>query len=164
MHVGRGWTGAAMRNGRVVVETTRGPFAADFLICGTGIVQDFAARPELARCGQQIARWSDRYTPPDDERDDRLAAFPYLGPDYAFQERVPGAAPWLADLHLFGIGSTMSFGPSGSSINAMTIAIPKLAAAITRGLFQADIERHWAGLLAYDEPQVTLDPSRLVAE
>ena len=29
---------------------------------------------------------------------------------YAFLERTPGEAPWLADIHLFGIGSTLSFG------------------------------------------------------
>jgi hypothetical protein len=59
-------------------------------------------------------------------------------------------------VHLFGIASTMSFGPSGSSINAMTTAVPKLAAGITRGLFKADLEQHWAALQAYDVPQATI--------
>ena len=47
----------------------------------------------------------------------------------------------------------MSFGPSGSSINAMTTAVPKLVAGITRGLFRADVDRHWADLCAYDVKQ-----------
>ena len=50
----------------------------------------------------------------------------------------------------------MSFGPSGSSINAMTTAVPKLVSGITRGLFQGDIEAHWASLQAYDTPQAII--------
>ncbi len=48
----------------------------------------------------------------------------------------------MRDIHLFNIASTMSFGPSGSSINAMTTAVPKLVAGLTRGLFKGDLERH----------------------
>ncbi len=99
-----------------------------------------------------IARWSDRYDPPAAERDDRLARFPYLAPDYACC-RAWRARPWMRDIHLFNIASTMSFGPSGSSINAMTTAVPKLVAGLTRGLFDGDVERHWRALQAYDVPQ-----------
>jgi hypothetical protein len=47
----------------------------------------------------------------------------------------------------------MSFGPSGSSINAMTTPIPKLVYGLTRGLFRADLERHWSSFKAYDVAQ-----------
>ena len=122
---------------------------------------DFTQRPELAPFAHHIARWSDRYAPPAGEEDAFLGAFPYLGADYSFQERTPGAAPFLVDIHLFAIGATMSFGPSGSSINAMTTAVPKLVAGVTRGLFAADIGRHWESLLAYDVEQVQLDWDRI---
>jgi cation diffusion facilitator CzcD-associated flavoprotein CzcO len=137
----------------VEVATPDGRFRADFLICATGIDMDFAARPELSRCADNIATWADRYTPPEHERNDRLARFPYLADDYAFTERTPGGTPWIADLHLFAIASSMSFGASGSSINAMTTAVPKLVHGLTRGLFRADVGRHWADLQAYDVPQ-----------
>jgi cation diffusion facilitator CzcD-associated flavoprotein CzcO len=163
MHTGRPWTGAAVQDGRILLETPHGPFAADFAICGTGVKHDFAWRPELAACAGNIARWSDRYDPPDAERDDRIGAFPYLDDGFAFTERVPGRTPWIADLHLFGIGTTVSFGPAGSSINAMTTAVPRLVAGITRGLFRADLEQHWAGLRAYDVPQVTLSADHIRA-
>jgi hypothetical protein len=52
----------------------------------------------------------------------------------------------------------MSFGPSGSSINAMTTAVPKLVSGLTRGLFTGDLDRHWRSLQAYDVPQAVLDP------
>ena len=77
--------------------------------------------------------------------------------DYALMERVAGETPWVADIHVFAIASTMSFGASGSSINAMTTAVPKLVHGLTRGLFRADIERHWASFRAYDVPQAVVE-------
>jgi cation diffusion facilitator CzcD-associated flavoprotein CzcO len=156
LHQGAPWHGAKPSSDGVRIATPQGPFAADFIIAGTGIETDFAQRPELRRFATNIASWTDRYTPPSDERDDRLGRFPYLGPEFEFIEKTPGVTPWIADVHLFGIASTMSFGPSGSSINAMTTAVPKLAAGITRGLFKADLEQHWAALQAYDVPQATI--------
>ncbi len=162
LHVARPWTGARILDGRVVLDTPKGPFAADFAICGTGIEHDPRQRPELAGFADNIATWGDRYAPPAHEWDARLARFPYLSPDFAFEEKVPGRTPFLADIHLFGIGTTLSFGPAGSSINAMTIATPKLAAGVTRGLFRADLAEHWRSLLDYDVRQVEIDPGRIV--
>ncbi|CAN5920619.1 NAD(P)/FAD-dependent oxidoreductase [soil metagenome] len=164
MHTGRAWTDAHMEGDRIRIETTRGPVHADFAICGTGIRQDVRRRPELAAFADKIALWGDRFTPPAGEEDALLAAYPYLGPDYAFLEKTPGEAPWLADIHVFGIGSTLSFGPSGSSINAMNAAVPKLVAGLTRGLFEGDLPRHWQSLLAYDTKLVEMDWSRIKTE
>lgn len=164
MHVGRPWTGARAEAGRAVVETARGEMAADFLICGTGTRMDARLVPALAHCAANIATWADRFSPPPDQRDARLGAFPYLSAQGAFVEREPGATPWVRDIHLFGIGTTMSFGPAGSSINAMSIAAPRLAAGVTKGLFEADLPRLYADLRAYAIPQVTLDPARIAAE
>jgi len=156
LHNGAPWRDAAAEGGRVRIDTPQGPFTADFLICGTGMDVDFAARPEFGRLAGNIASWGDRYAPPEALRDDRLARYPYLSADYALTERCPGATPWITDIHLFSIASTMSFGPSGSSINAMTTAVPKLVAGLTRGLFTADIDRHWAEFSAYDAVQTVL--------
>jgi cation diffusion facilitator CzcD-associated flavoprotein CzcO len=164
MHVERPWTGAAMDDGRIRIETPKGPVHADFAICGTGTRQDLGLRPELAPFADKIATWGDRYTPPPGEEDAWLAGFPYLGPDFCFLERHPGAAPWLADIHVFGIGTTMSFGPSGSSINALTASIPRLVGGLTRGLFTGDLARHWESLRNYKVEQATLDWSRIVKD
>lgn len=165
MHVGRPWTDArAAEDGRVRIETPRGAFAADYLICGTGVRMDFAAVPMLAGFAHNIARWSDRHAPPEAEADERLGEFPYLAPDYALQERVAGGTPWIRDIHLFGISTTLSFGPAGASINAMVYAVPRLAAGITRGLFEADLPRLWDEYRAYDVRIAEPDPARLAAE
>ncbi|MET0676141.1 MAG: NAD(P)/FAD-dependent oxidoreductase [Bradyrhizobium sp.] len=147
----------------VELQTPKGAFTADFVICGTGIDMNFAGRPELKNCAANIATWADRYQPPPDERSPRLGCFPSLADDYALMERVAGETPWIADIHVFAIASTMSFGPSGSSINAMTTAVPKLVYGLTRGLFRADIERHWASLKAYDVPQAVVVRQGLAA-
>lgn len=142
--------------GGVALQTPRGLFTADFVICGTGIDMDFAGRPELRHCAGNIATWADRYQPPDDERSPRLGRYPYLGDDYALMERKAGATPWIGDIHIFAIASTMSFGPSGSSINAMTTAVPKLVHGLTRGLFRADIDAYWTSFKDYDVPQAVV--------
>lgn len=159
LHAGAPVLAARMAGGRAELTLPSGVLAADLVISATGIEIDYAARPELAGFAGNIATWADRYSPPPEERDDRLAAFPYLADDYGFTERVAGATPWIGDVHLFGIASTMSFGPSGSSINAMTTAVPKLVSGITRGLFRADLDRHWAAFQRYDVPQAVLRPS-----
>lgn len=156
LHSGAPWRDTAAEAGRVRIDTPQGPFMADFLICGTGMDVDFGRHPAFARFAANIASWGDRYTPPEAFRNDRLARYPYLSGDYALMERSAGSTPWITDIHLFSIASTMSFGPSGSSINAMTTAVPKLVAGITKGLFAADIERHWAEFNAYDVEQTVL--------
>lgn len=153
---GAPWEAAHVAGDAVVIETPAGVFEADFLICGTGTMIDFAARPELRRLRHNIAQWRDRYMPPVEERNDRLAAFPYLGPDFALLPKVAGETDWMRDVHMFNIASSMSFGPSGASINAMTTAVPKLVAGLTRGLFVADVEKHWVSLRSYDVPQARL--------
>ncbi|AOO79591.1 FAD-dependent oxidoreductase [Bosea vaviloviae] len=156
LHLGAPALSAIDGPGGVEIATPQGSLTVDFVIAAAGIEIDLSVRPELAGFAGNIASWADRYAPPTAERDERLGRFPYLGDDYALTERVPGATPWIGDIHLFTIASTMSFGASGSSINAMTTAVPKLVSGITRGLFRADVELHWASFQAYDVPQAVL--------
>lgn len=165
LHEGAPVEAARQTDGGVELQTPHGAITADFVICGTGIDMNFADRGELAKFAGNIATWADRYEPPAGERNARLGRFPYLADDYAFTEREPGKTPWICDIHLFAIASTMSFGASGSSINAMTTAVPKLVNGLTRGLFRADVERHWASLSAYDVPQaVVTRPARTMEQ
>jgi hypothetical protein len=59
---------------------------------------------------------------------------------------------WIADILPVGIGNSTSFGPAGSSNNAMTIAAPRLAAGETKGLFAADLPRLDAELRTHATP------------
>jgi cation diffusion facilitator CzcD-associated flavoprotein CzcO len=156
LRTGTPWLGARAVGQGVEIDTPSGPLAADFVICGTGFEMDVAAHPALAPHAALIATWGDRYSPPAEETNPRLARFPYLTPGFALTERTLGSAPWLRDVHLFSFGATVSFGPSGSSINAMKFAAPRLAQAIAADLFAADAEAHYQALLAYDTPEFAL--------
>ena len=164
MHVGRDWVGARVQGGSVVLDTSRGDFTADFCITGTGVRMEAGLCPELMHCADNIATWSDRYTPPANETNPRLGGYPYLNADSAFTEKHPGKTPWISGIHLFGIGTTMSFGPAGSSINAMSISAPRVAAGVTRNLFAEDMPRLYGELCAYEQKQVEIDATRLAAE
>ena len=163
LHAGREWQAARIEDGYVVLTTQGGDFTADYCITGTGVRMDARLRPELAHCAENIATWGGRYTPPPAEANPRLALYPYLNADSAFVEKCPGETPWIAGIHLFGIGTTMSFGPAGSSINAMAISAPRVAAGVTRNLFAEDMPRLHAALCAYDEKQVEVDAALLAA-
>lgn len=148
------WHGARVSSeGQVEIDTAQGPFVADHVIAGTGFDVDPGECPLLGPLSGRIARWSDRYTPPDTEADARLQRYPYLGPAFELTEQESGTAPGLARLRLFTFGATMSFGPSGSSINALKFAVPRLVSGITRDLFREDADAHFEDLLAYDTPE-----------
>jgi cation diffusion facilitator CzcD-associated flavoprotein CzcO len=157
LHTGSPWQSVQIRDGEVEIHTPQGRQAADFLICGTGFDMDLSRRAELAAVSGHIATWADRYPPAAAAQEHaRLSRYPYLGPGLQLLEKVRGTAPILADIHLFDFGATASFGPSGSSINAMKYAVPRLVGALTRDLFFADIDQHYARLLAYDTPEFPL--------
>jgi cation diffusion facilitator CzcD-associated flavoprotein CzcO len=147
LHTGSDWQGAAPAGQGVRIETSQGPFEADYIISCAGHDQDVRKRPELAHFAEHIALWSDRYTPPPDLADERLARYPYLGADFQFLEKTPGAAPYLDRIHDFTFGPTMSFGPSGCSISTLRLTVPMLVAGVTKGLFVEDAELHWQELL-----------------
>lgn len=154
--MGAPWQAVAMLGDEIAITTPRGRFAADFVICGTGFDADLARRPELARIAPAIATWGDRYEPPAEEADPRLARYPYLGPGLEFLERRPGGLPGLARIRCYNFGATMSFGPSGASINAMKQIVPRLVGGITRALFAEDFAHHEARIRAYQEPEFPL--------
>lgn len=160
LETGAGWQRCepvASVGGRAVrLHTPRGVFEADHLIVGTGFDVDLSRRPEMAAIAPHAALWADRYAPPDGEENERLARYPYLDDSFAFTEREPGSAPWLRHVRLFTYGTTVSFGPSGSSINAMKFAVPRLVSGIVRDLFAEDVPTHWEKLQHYDLPEFLL--------
>ncbi len=160
LHTGAPWQHLALRGKQVVINPERENLLADFLICGTGFDMAIHARPELAGFADGIATWADRYTPPAGDADVRLGRYPYLGPGFELVPKQAGALPFLADIHIFDFGTMVSFGPSGSSINGMKFAVPRLAHAITRDLFARDVRQHYDSLMAYDTPEFPLTFAR----
>lgn len=138
-------------DGRVALDTAAGRFVVDRVICGTGFVVDLAASPLTAPFAGRALTWADRLA--EAAAEPRLGAFPWLGPSFELVARDPADATALSRVRLFTFAATMSFGPSGSSINALKFAAPRLVAGITAALFREDAEAHLADLLAYDAPE-----------
>ncbi|MGV9745194.1 NAD(P)-binding domain-containing protein [Rhodococcus zopfii] len=141
LHVAAEWKSVVERNGQIVVDSADGIRAFDFVIAGTGYQQDPGTRAELASIAEHIALWSDVYTPPEDLTSDLLGSAPYLGQGYEFTEKVQGAAPWLADIHVFSIGASTSFGLPVGDVLSLRTGIPRLVGAIARDLVLADLDR-----------------------
>lgn len=154
LHTASPWEHVEAAGDAVRLHTPTGIFETDFAIAGTGFDMDLACRTELAGCIDRIATWGDRFPPARDVP--RLARYPYLDAGFAFTEKTPGTARYLANIHCFDFGTMLSAGPSGSSINGMKFAVPRLVDAITRDLFVADIDRHYANLRAYRTPEFPL--------
>lgn len=143
-----------MDGDEIVVGTPGGEMRFDFLIVGTGFAMDLGLRPELARIAPAIANWGDRFKPPEGERSALLASHPYLGDAFQFTERVPGEAPFLADIHNFTFGATPSMGLSGASISGMKYGVQRLVAGLTRDLYRGDMQVQLESLLGYDTPEL----------
>ncbi|MDB4977537.1 MAG: oxidoreductase [Myxococcaceae bacterium] len=149
---GSAWKSLAVHADQTIsIETTSGRYEADFVIIGTGFVTDLRARPELSTLEGHIARWSDRYQPPTEDRNDDLSRHPYLGPSFEFVERTPGSAPYLQYLYNYTFGGLLSLGFGGASISGMKYSIPRLVSGITRSFFLEDRERYFESLVAFSE-------------
>jgi cation diffusion facilitator CzcD-associated flavoprotein CzcO len=151
LHPGTGWNSLEARGDAVHIATDQGPIECDFVIAGTGFVTDLSVRPELARIEQHIARWADRYNPPDDERHEDLLRHPYLGPGFEFTERNPGAAPYIRTLHNYTFGCLLSLGFGGASISGMKYSVPRLVSGVTGSLFVEDRAAHFESLRSFGE-------------
>ena len=164
MLTGRPWQRLGVADGRIAIDTPQGRAFADFIIAGTGIEVDHRLRPELAHFADDIATWNDCFKPPPGEENTRLGLYPYLSPSFAFVERVPGAAPALANIHCFNFAATLSFGPSGAAIRPMKYLVPRLVRALTRDLFRADIATHWQSFQDFRGYDFDEFPERLGVE
>jgi cation diffusion facilitator CzcD-associated flavoprotein CzcO len=154
LHPGAAWRAIEEVAGGVVITTTSGVIETDFVIIGTGFITDLRKRPELALVEPHIARWADRYTPPEDERHEDLLRHPYLGRHFEFTEREPGRAPYLQYLYNYTFGCLLSLGFGGASISGMKYSIPRLVAGLTGSLFVEDRAQYYQSLCDFEEREL----------
>lgn len=158
LHLAAGRKSCRMVGDEIEIETAAGERRRhDAVIVSVDAAMDLAARPELAAIAHDAALWRYRFTPPLGEENDYLAAHPYLADDYAFTERVPGTAPWLAHVRNFTFGTMVSLGGSGSSLNALRVSVPKLVDAVGSALFGADREAHYRAAFAQTCEELVAD-------
>jgi cation diffusion facilitator CzcD-associated flavoprotein CzcO len=140
LHLSSPWTNAAERNGQVEAEVAGKNYRLDFVIAGTGYGADLAARPELRDFHGQILRWGDRYTPPAAERDEMLAAYPYLGAGHELMEKTPGASPLLRNIHVQNPAGFLSFGLPIGDVPSMKRDIPVIVGRVSADFFRDDLD------------------------
>ncbi|MBM3560504.1 MAG: NAD(P)/FAD-dependent oxidoreductase [Alphaproteobacteria bacterium] len=158
LHLGASWRAGRLAGDDIEIETVSGERRRhDALIVAVGNSIDLGARPELAAIARDAALWRDRFVPPPGEESDYLSAHPYLADDYAFTERTPGTAPWLAHVRNFTFGTMVSLGSSGSSLNALRVSVPRLVEAVGRSLFRADRTAHYRTVFAQTTPELVAD-------
>ncbi|MBP0446925.1 NAD(P)/FAD-dependent oxidoreductase [Roseomonas sp. SSH11] len=157
LHLGSPVTDVREEDGAVLVTTPRGAFVLDFLIWGTGFKVALEERPELALIAPHVRLWRDRFTPEPGQESEELSSSPDLAPDFAFQEKVPGACPALAKIHAFNYPATLTHGKLTGDIPAISAGARRLAQGIARSLFVEDRETHFARLQAYDTPELLGD-------
>ena len=148
IHLNAGWRSVSLVDGEIRIETDSGSHSADYAVIGAGFEMTPAARPELAAFAEHIALWRDRYDPPPGLESPAAGAFPYLGGDFQLTEKQPGAAPFLADIHLYIWAGSVSNGRGSSETTSIRHGVPRLVRALCRDLVRADAETHVARILA----------------
>lgn len=151
LHLGAPLTGLGMDGEVIRLDTPSTVLEADFMIVGTGIAVDLSLRPELAPFAGEIALWRDRFAPA--AADAMLGAYPYLSPTFAFTERNPGAAPWLARLRTSSFAAMLSTA-SSAGISTLRPTVEGIARGVARDLFLEQAEADYESLMAYDEAEL----------
>ena len=140
LYLGAPWTGAAVRDGQVEATIAGTTYRFDHVIAGTGYSGALTMRPELRDIAEHILCWRDRYTPPADQQDAAIGAYPYLGAGHELIEKTPGAAPWLRHIHVQNPSGFVSFGLPIGDVPAMRRDIPVLAGRISADLFTDNLD------------------------
>jgi FAD-dependent urate hydroxylase len=146
---------AAVRDGRVVLDTTRGRLAFDRVILATGLAVDWSQRPEFASLKPHVQLWRDHFVPPG-SGDYAQAEHPYLGAHFEFLSR-DGAPEWVSRIQCFNYAATMSHGPVSGDIPAISIGAERTARGVVNGLFAEDHARTWQRLAEWSNPELRGD-------
>jgi cation diffusion facilitator CzcD-associated flavoprotein CzcO len=149
-------TAVEIRDNRVLLDTSRGRLAFDFLILATGLTVDWSQRPEFAALKPHILLWRDRFVP-EGRTDYAHADHPFVGPNFEFLERAPGAAPWVERVHCFTFPAYMSHGPVSGDIPAISIGAQRVADGVAAKLFAEDYERTWRRMVGWSNPELRGD-------
>ena len=146
---------AAVRDGRVLLDTTRGRLTFDRVILATGLAVDWSQRPEFAALKPHVQLWRDHFAP-DRDADYAQADHPYLGPHFEFLPR-DHAPDWVNRIHCFTYAATMSHGPISGDIPAISIGAERTARGVVNGLFAEDYQRTWQRMTGWSNPELRGD-------
>lgn len=150
-HAGCPWLSVIDDGSQVHVNTPRSSLVFDHVICATGAVVDYDARPELRSLGPLVKRWRHVFAPPAGESSDTLGDYPYLGPNFEYLPLDSERDGWVSRVRAFNFSSVVSMGPHTTSASGHKYAIPRLVSGITRALMLEQSATLLPALHAYDE-------------
>ena len=154
-HLGAGIEGAQLRaDGKLRIDTSQGPIAADFVIFCTGFRPDWQLRPEFSPFAPHVRLWQDRFTAPPGQEDSELALSPDLGSLFEFQEKLPGSCPGLERIHCFSYPAALSLGTVSGDIPQISDGARRLSQGLAGALYAEDIQLHYAAMQRYSEPEL----------
>lgn len=148
---------AAMRGGRIHIDSTVGRHVADHVILGTGFKIDMAGSPLLAPVAGRIATWRRLVTPPPEQADHEFLDFPDLGPAFELQPALTGDLPWLARIHAFTFAAQLTHGAVSGDIPAVSDGANRLADGIVAAEFRGELPHHEAILRAFADPELLVE-------
>ena len=140
----------------MLLDTTRGKLAFDFLILATGLTVDWSQRPEFAALKPHIQLWDDHFHP-EGHAEFSQADHPFVGPSFEFLERTPGTAPWVNRIHCFTFPAYLSHGPISGDIPAISIGAERVANGVASALFVEDHDRTWRRMTGWSNPELRGD-------
>jgi FAD-dependent urate hydroxylase len=149
---------ATIREGRVLLDTTRGRLVFDRLILATGLAVDWDQRTEFAALKSHVQLWRDHFAPPGDA-EYAQAEHPYLGAHFEFLPR--DGTEWVKRIHCFNYAATMSHGAISGDIPAISLGAERAARGVVNALFAEDYARTWQRLSGWSSPELRGDEYRL---
>lgn len=129
---------SASYDGTLHLFTADREIEADYLVLATGYAVNLSAVAELSLISQDIKLWGDAWPSLSKE----LAAFPYLGSHFEFQEKSPQTAPFLKQIHCFNQGALLSHGFLTVDIDSLPAGTARLAEGIASDLFLTSYFSH----------------------
>lgn len=158
LHPGEPWEHVARDGDSVTVTTPKATHRFDYLIVGTGLFCDLASRPEMEPYAAGIAIWGDRLQPGSDVRENEMMAnMPYLGPNFEYLEKTPGALPWAGRVYNFTYGAGLSLGISNTQLSGLRFGVERLTRGIASSLFAEQVEAQFESIDVFDEPELVID-------
>ncbi len=148
---------ARMEGAEVVVQTQQGEVRGDEVLLATGFAFSLQKCAPIEGFAGQIACWGDRYSAADGVVPERYRNVPYLGRNYQFTEKTPGAAPFLKHIYDFNQSATLSMGPTGR-VSGLKYGVRRLMQGVAGSFMQEDFTRQLALIRDYNDSELDGHP------
>lgn len=141
-----------LKDDALVLNTTQGDIAADFIIFATGYEVEGTKRPELRHFINSILLCEDQFSKELLSKQPKLGRFPYLGSHFQFKEKIEGIAPELKNIYCFNYGAYLSHGLVSGDIPGISIGATRLVEGIVSDLFVERSEHYLHSIQNYTTP------------